>query len=484
MESNNFLSRLGIYGWDDLAIVVLAALSFEETILLKGETGTAKSLVFDKIMDKLWIKKRKYNASMVNLDDLIGIPMPNWRRTKINYIQGNASVWGAGAIFIDEINRCKPELQNKLFPLIYDKEIQGVKLRSLRYRWAAMNEVEEGDGDYLGAEPLDKALEDRFVYAIKVPTYRELSLEDRQYAVSNSLEGVEWQNRNWGSYAVERKKKKYSFNSCFDYHVETIARCKLKFQSICEKLKPFATSYAMTLASFLLEADIEISTRRVNYLAKTILELYAAAMAMDEDGEETTFETAARLQAYHCFPGLPGDIKLREKIASFAVEAVKSVLARQDKQIRQFLSITEPAEKIIYAIAKRDNLTRTDIYQTILQNLSFVNRYQRRVLSYLAYRALRTRPNATLNFFEALRPDLQFCLPIQSKICGGGCIPLGYRESREILKSLDPKTDFSKAANDLINSFFFDGKGFTVANDVHYVFELLKKYYPQVIGGN
>lgn len=123
MESNNFLSRLGIYGWDDLAIVVLAALSFEETILLKGETGTAKSLVFDKIMDKLWIKKRKYNASMVNLDDLIGIPMPNWRRTKINYIQGNASVWDAGAIFIDEINRCKPELQNKLFPLIYDKEI-------------------------------------------------------------------------------------------------------------------------------------------------------------------------------------------------------------------------------------------------------------------------------------------------------------------------------------------------------------------------
>ncbi len=62
---------------------------------------------------------------------------PAWKLTSrgIRYIETPATVWGAESVLIDEISRCKPEHQNRLFSLVHERKIQGIPITKLRYRW-------------------------------------------------------------------------------------------------------------------------------------------------------------------------------------------------------------------------------------------------------------------------------------------------------------------------------------------------------------
>jgi MoxR-like ATPase len=51
-------------------------------------------------------------------------------------------------------------MQNKLFPIIHEKRVQGLDLEELVYRWSAMNppgSEEDIESAYVGSEPLDAA---------------------------------------------------------------------------------------------------------------------------------------------------------------------------------------------------------------------------------------------------------------------------------------------------------------------------------------
>ena len=68
---------LGLLGWDQLEPVLLAALATSEPLLLIGKHGTAKSFLLERLAQALGLSYRFYNASLVNYDDLVGIPVPN-----------------------------------------------------------------------------------------------------------------------------------------------------------------------------------------------------------------------------------------------------------------------------------------------------------------------------------------------------------------------------------------------------------------------
>ena len=161
---------LGLHGLDPIAPVLLAALATEEPLLLIGPHGTAKSLLLTRVARALALEHRHYNASLLNFDDLIGFPLPG-KDGQLQYARTPATVWGAGAVIFDEVSRCRPEIQNKLFPIIHERRVQGLALEGLRYRWAAMNPpcTDEDDNGYAGSEPLDAALADRFAYVVPMP---------------------------------------------------------------------------------------------------------------------------------------------------------------------------------------------------------------------------------------------------------------------------------------------------------------------------
>ena len=83
----------------------------------------------------------------------------------MKFLETPATVWGAESVLVDEISRCKPEHQNRLFSLVHERKVQGISILKLRYRWVAMNPVTTDQGgleEYAGSEPLDPDLTDRF----------------------------------------------------------------------------------------------------------------------------------------------------------------------------------------------------------------------------------------------------------------------------------------------------------------------------------
>jgi MoxR-like ATPase len=149
------LPGLGVYGFDSIEPLILSALVTEDPLLLIGPSGTGKTFLLNSLSEALGLEHRHYNASLISFDDLVGFPYPDDEKTTVRFLKTPATVWGAESVLIDEINRCKPEHQNRLFSLVHERKIQGLPLDALRYRWAAMNRAadQSPDEDYLGAEP-------------------------------------------------------------------------------------------------------------------------------------------------------------------------------------------------------------------------------------------------------------------------------------------------------------------------------------------
>ena len=171
VQYKGILRDLGIVGWDRQEPVILAALATRSPIVLIGEHGTAKSLLLERLAEALELQYRHYNASIINFDDLIGFPVP--KDGDIEYLRTPLDAWDAQAIFIDEISRCRIDMQNRLFPIVHEKKLQGKSLENLEYCWSAMNPSTK---DYVGTYNLDIAFADRYHWLIRVP--ETMSLED------------------------------------------------------------------------------------------------------------------------------------------------------------------------------------------------------------------------------------------------------------------------------------------------------------------
>ena len=185
--ASHLLPQLGIHGFNTIEPIILASLAGESTLLLIGPHGTAKSLLLCRIAEALSLEFRHYNASLLNFDDLVGYPVPG-KDGQLEFIETPASVWPAEAIFLDEISRARIDMQNRFFSLLHERRVQGIALKRLRYRWAAMNPPASdddidgegyGDSGYIGSEPLDPALADRFAFIVPVPTWADLTPDER-----------------------------------------------------------------------------------------------------------------------------------------------------------------------------------------------------------------------------------------------------------------------------------------------------------------
>ena len=251
--NNRYLKQLGVFGYDDVEPVILAALVSEDPLLLIGRAGTGKTFLLNSLSEALGLEHRHYNASLIAFDDLVGFPWPEPDGTGIRYIETPATVWKAESVLVDEINRCKPEHQNRLFSLVQERRIQGIKLDNLRYRWAAMNPAgfdQEGE-TYSGCEPLDAALGDRFAFLVQVADWSDLGQEDRGFIADPRGEGA------------------VSHDGCGLSAFITEARNRFN-QKLADP-DPLVLAYCCHVATSLGEAGLRISPRRVRQLVRNIL---------------------------------------------------------------------------------------------------------------------------------------------------------------------------------------------------------------------
>jgi MoxR-like ATPase len=275
--SRSLLRPLGIVGYDDLEPALLAALATGEPLLLLSEHGAAKTLLLLRIADALGLELRHYNASLLQFDDLAGFPVPD-ERGGIRYASPPGAIWEAQAVFFDEIGRCRPEVANKLFPIVHERRIQGILLERLTHRWAATNppvealSADRAEDPYEGVEPLDPALADRFSYVVPLPRFADLSDADRVAVIRGAGERV--------GAAGPRQLR------------ELVRATQDLLETADTALEDAVVAYVMAVAPALGEAGITVGGRRAATLRRNLLAVHAACLVLGRRQGESAFAAA------------------------------------------------------------------------------------------------------------------------------------------------------------------------------------------------
>jgi MoxR-like ATPase len=447
-------SPLGLHGWDHLESVLLAALITEEPLLLIGKHGTAKSLLLERLAESLGLDYRFYNASLVNYDDLVGIPIPNAEQTALRYISTPTAIWDAEVVFFDEINRTRPDLQNKLFSIVHERRIQGIPLRDLKYRWAAMNPPASDDAGsddiYHGVEPLDPALADRFGFLIEVPDWCDLSNGDKRAVL------------------LDRFKGRHAFKTDLP---DLLAKGRRHFQTLCSR-PPDLGDYFLSLEAQLKVAGHRLSTRRLTTLYRTGLGVHAARLAIVGDTPERRvhidLETSLMLAVLNGHPGRA--YRTVDQAALLGVHrfAWGSAALRDDDPWKELLSISDPLERLIHASNSPLKLNETDFSNLVLEAISSEKVPEfRRSIALAIYLKERSRGSISATTAEVLASLLQRVVD-----------PANERDSRTWNKvhpyvvaiqtacKGKPKGLRDRYARNLMNAFFPQGSSLN-PEDVH-----------------
>ncbi len=368
---------LGLLGWERLEPVLLAALATREPLLLIGKHGTAKSFLLERLAQALHLNYRFYNASLVNYDDLVGIPVPNEAQTALRYISTPTAIWDAEVVFIDELNRTRPDLQNKLFSIIHERRVQGIPLEKLTYRWAAMNPPPSDDteGDvYLGADPLDPALADRFGFLIEVPDWCDLSDADRGVILLDQFRG--------------RQE--------FPVDVRELVRQTEDTYRFFSENPPDLCGYFIALESQLRGAGTRFSPRRLSTLYRTALGIQAARITLGRLAgveEAPDLDTTLFLALLHGHPGL-ADRSL-DRAALLAVHRHAWTIAGLDVNDpwRELLQIADPVERVLVGSRAGFPLSEADLSSLVLEAVAAQKGDAKRsavaLVIYLKFRAVK-----------------------------------------------------------------------------------------------
>jgi MoxR-like ATPase len=322
------LARLGVVGMEAIEPVVLAALIQQDPLLLIGPHGTGKSYLLNRLAAALGLEHRHYNASLLNFDDLVGYPLPNGTGS-LEYVQTPASIWRAQSVFIDEISRCRPDIQNKLFSIIHERRVQGLELERLTYRWSAMNPpaAEDEDTTYAGSEPLDTALADRFAFVLEIPDWQRLSPESQETLILT------------GDSAVDPEA-----GSRLARDLET---GRALASRIRQSMSAVLARYIRLVCALLGQSGIVLSPRRAVMLLRNIAGVHAARLLTFPDADPS-FSALTALR--HSLPQRATGRPVKEiHLVSAHKEAWKAAGAAFDDPIHLLMAEPDPLRRALFA---------------------------------------------------------------------------------------------------------------------------------------
>jgi len=324
------LAKLGVVGMDRIEPVLLGALITGDPLLLIGPHGTGKSYLLERVALALGLEWRHYNASLLNFDDLVGYPLPD-ASGGLTYVQTPSSIWGAEAVFVDEISRCRPDIQNKLFPVIHECRVQGLLLERLRYRWSAMNPPSGDDEDdgpaYLGSEPLDLALADRFAFVVEMPGWTSLTHAERETLVLGS--GAPFEPDAATRLAA------------------AVATGRRYFDGVLSERAANLAVYVRMVVDLLGSAGVVLSGRRAALLLRNVAAVHAARLVSDP---AAAAGDSAYLALSHSLPQPASGVRVDPvKVLTCHREAWRLAAVPADDPMRQVLSEPNPLARALRA---------------------------------------------------------------------------------------------------------------------------------------
>lgn len=400
ISAKPFSALLDIEGWTHLDPVLLAALATDAPLLLIGPHGTGKTLLVERLAAALDNEFRHYNASLLNYDDLVGVPMPDETGQSLRFITTPGAIWNTEFVFFDEISRCRPDLQNKLFPIIHERKVVGIHLQNLRYRWAAMNPPSPDDasfdpniGDlYLGSEPLDPALTDRFPFVVTVPTWNDLNEHDRRQIVKQNLMPIYTNGTHkQGADAIQ----------------SLVAACQGQIANVKEEHGDWITEYILVVMDVMEKANLRQSPRRARMLAYSITAIHAARQVLEHPN--VAIEISAELALLNGLPQIATEVPPPpSKIIAIHRQTHEIVSKLDDEDWRTVLREPDAVQRVI--IADDLGFSDDDLSQLITQALSEIKSEARRAglatAMFLAFQQHRTLTPAAWEALIALAGDI------------------------------------------------------------------------------
>jgi hypothetical protein len=339
-----YLRRLGLFGMERIEEPLLAALVTGDPILLVGPHGTAKTLLARRLAEALQMRFHAYDASKALFEDVLGFPNPQaLSEGRIEYVSTPISIWDKEFVFVDEISRASPSMQNKWLEVIRGRSVMGQRAERLRYVMAAMNPP-----TYLGALPLDEALAGRFAVLLPVPGSATMKPEDlgeilRARAEEDAPLVEAWRSR--ADAAAGRDLAR---------HIEqaraALPRVEERFGEPCRR-------YVLYLHMALSGQGNPFDPRRYAMLYRTLLALFAlratgpAAVAEEElagKGYELYF-----IALRSSLPCLATGSPPLEEAAYIAHMEAMGMCARNDSEATPLDCVSDPFEALVH-LARRD----------------------------------------------------------------------------------------------------------------------------------
>ena len=346
VQRRPLLRGLHIFGLDHLDPLILAALADGRPLLLIGAHGTAKSELLNRLAQALSLSHRHYNASLISFDDLLGYPVPNARRDGLEYLRTPADLWDAESVFLDEISRCRPEHQNKLFSIIHERRVQGLPLERLRYCWSAMNppvslDGEEAEGEiYHGSLPLDPALADRFAWVVEIPAFEDLEPEARAEIIAHGGETP----------------------AAGPDLAALIDSTRERLQATDRALVHWIEKYVNGLVAPLCDAGLSMSGRRAVSLARNIRAVHAACEVLGHD--TAPGDVAYRALKWSLPQRAQGRAVPEHRLAAAHREAVQAAGEPQSSVWARLRSERDPVKRLALAL-RHEALNRIELSQLV-----------------------------------------------------------------------------------------------------------------------
>ncbi len=431
------LEGLGLVGLDSIEPVVLAAVAAELPLLLIGRHGTAKSWMLERLAEALGLTWRHYNASLLNYDDLVGYPLPD-EQGRLRFIETPASIWGAEAVFIDEISRCRPDMQNRIFPIIHERRVQGMALAALRHRWAAMNppatdDDAAGEEVYAGSEPLDAALADRFPLVIEMPDWEGFSDRDKDALIRLAPGPV-----SKAGVAALRA---------------ALARARASLAPVEEALGPVVADYVRIVTGLVRPLGLRLSGRRARMLYGNVVAIHAARLALAAAPEPGD---SAWLTLAHGLPQLAQGIRIdRPRLLVAHNEAWRlSGLDRLDPR-RLLIAEPDPVRRAVMA-THTPGLSSQELSAWVADGLAEAPAGARHAL---ALHVLGSPAVARLNAAIAEQVAELAGLPlvaqdVSTQVPAGKALHKVWQRIEELLAGLDPADAETSMLGNLLGALF------------------------------
>ncbi|MEN6604324.1 MAG: AAA family ATPase [Bryobacteraceae bacterium] len=431
------LARLGVVGMEEIEPVVLAALIQRDPLLLIGPHGTGKSYLLNRLAAALALDHRHYNASLLSFDDLVGYPLPNGTGS-LDYVQTPASIWGAQSVFIDEISRCRPEVQNKLFSIIHERRIQGMALDRLVYRWSAMNPPasEDCDHGYSGSEPLDAALADRFAFILEIPDWQKLTAASQE--------------------ALIMTREIVPDHEAAHKLAGDLGTGRTLLMHVRESMGGMLARYVRLVCALLRQGRLALSPRRAVMLLANIAGVHAARLLGQPDAD---LAVSALTALRHSVPQRATGEEVKEvTILAAHKEAWKNASVAADSPLHVLMAIPNPFRRALAAL-RCDSLGKPDFSTIVADCLAAIPPGGREAMaahlfeSGAAGRLIAAVAEQAAEWYATVATPQDIRESVQSN----GPRHRVWKQVVARLAGLDPKDPDTAAATNLLTGLF--GKG-------------------------